>query len=187
MMQFSSSTAGPIKFLPRRGWSLIEMSLVISLLGMFTVVGTSLLTRLMQLDAALATATSWELNATRLEDQLREDAGHTQHARLAENGIELRTVAGQTIQYHVDGALVRRELSGDGRAARDLFTFEDAEIELSVVAGRIEVVVRALHSLEMRDQAALLKTAANSSIKILIPVGRLLRFDAVHDQDGGTS
>lgn len=187
MKQFASSAVGPLKLSLRRGWSLIEMSLVISLLGMFTVVGTSLLMRLMQLDAALATATSWELNATRLEDQLREDAGHAHHVRLAENGIELRTVAGQTIQYHVEGPHVRRELSGDGRTAMDLFTFEDAEIQLMAVADRIEVVVRTLHSLEMRDQASLLKTAANSSIKILIPVGRLLRFDAVNDQDGGTS
>ena len=57
-----------------QGWTLIEMSVIIGLLSVFSYVGISFIDRLMEFDNQIATTAAFQIEVDRLEDQLRLDA-----------------------------------------------------------------------------------------------------------------
>ncbi len=168
----------------RQGWSLIEMSLMIALLGGFTLVATSLLTLLMQLDTGIATASAFELTAERLEDQLREDARSTVQSEATDDGVNLTTLQGQTIQYRITEGKVQRHINGDRHISEETFAFVESSVRLIVSGENIEVTIRKVSSLGEKDRASLLGTPEGTSVRILVPLGRALRFASSSNSGG---
>lgn len=168
----------------RQGWSLIEMALMITLLGSFTLVAISLLTSLMDMDTSIATASAFELTAERLEDQLREDARTTVQTETIENGVNLITQQGQTIQYRVNAGKVQRRIDGERHTSQETFAFIESTVSLIISGETIELTIRKTSSLGEKNRASLLGTREGTSVRVLVPLGRALRFASSANSTG---
>ncbi len=168
----------------RQGWSLIEMTLMITLLGSFSLVAISLLTTLMDMDTSIATASAFELTAERLEDQLRKDAQATVQTEMTENEVKLITQQGQTIQYRVTEGKVQRSMGGDRQTSQETFAFIESSVSLIVSGETIELTIRKASSLGEKNRASLLGTREGASVRALIPLGRALRFVSSTNSNG---
>lgn len=168
----------------RRGWSLIEMSLMIALFGGFSLIAISLITSLMEMDSSIATASAFELTAERLEDQLRDDARMTVQTEVTDNGVNLITQQGQTIQYRVNQGKVQRRLDGDRHVSHETFAFVESSVHLIVSEETIELTVRKTSSLGEKNLASLLGTREGTSVRAIISLGRALRFVSSSNSTG---
>ncbi|QDT31576.1 pilus assembly FimT family protein [Thalassoglobus polymorphus] len=162
----------------RQGWTLIEMSIIISLLGIVALVATSLFSVLMELDTSIASASAFELTAQRLEDQLRTDSYSATSFNQLENGFDLVPLSGPVIAYRIDQGKVTRSIDGDRHRSIDEFTFVDTDIQYEVGSHQLEVLLTKVLPGESRSRTAVLETPAGTSIRFLLQLGRSLRFQS---------
>lgn len=160
----------------RAGWTLIEMSVMISLLSAFSVVGISLITTLMALDTSLAGAAAFELNAGRLEDQLRMDAAHRALVSEVEGGIDLLDQTDSVIEYRIVGNTIHRTQKHERRVSRDTFRFLDSKIQLELEGNLLHLSILKQVPIESLSKTSQLENSDRSSLHVLIEVGRSNRF-----------
>ena len=166
------------------GYSLIEMSLVIALLGAFSLVAISMLTTLMGMDTSIATASAFELTAERLEDQLREDARRTVRSEVVKGGVNLITQQGETIQYRTGEGTVSRHIDGERHVSQETFALLESSVDLIASENRLELIIRKTSSLDGKNNASLLSTPEGTTIRVLIPLRRGLRFNPSSNSGG---
>ncbi|WP_417850035.1 pilus assembly FimT family protein [Thalassoglobus sp.] len=166
----------------RHGWTLIEMSIIISLLGIVTLVATSLFSVLMELDTSIASASAFELTAQRFEDQLRIDVSSATGFDQRENGFDLVPASGPVITYRINQETVTRFIDGDRHRSTDEFTFVDTAIQYKIGPQQLEVLLTKILPGEPQTRTAVLGTPVGTSIRFLLQLGRSLRFQSTKFQ-----
>lgn len=105
----------------RRGYTLLEAAIVVTLLSMVVVLATTTLTSLFRIERQFAGDAAQNATIGRLAHQLRADA-HAANSAAVTNGCELAFDDGRTIRYAFVAPKVTREVRrGDKTEHRDAF------------------------------------------------------------------
>lgn len=139
----------------RVGWTLVEISFMIALLGIVSAVGTTMLITLLQLDSSLTTGTATEMTAQLLEDRLLSDTRLAHSIDLADDQLVLTMPDETHVTYQILRDEIRRTTQQDSLNYQDRFVFDSSDIVLEV-QGRLLV-------LNVRQQAAAQESEAVSA------------------------
>lgn len=160
----------------RRGWTLIEMTVMISLLSTFSYIGVSLINKLMELDTTLATAAYQQLTTDRFADQLRSDADNSTQVNKVDDGFHLTESTGAIIEYRVQDEVIHRQVQRGRRTAREEFNFDGCELSHEVSADQIEFTITKRDELAEKSMSSQLANRPDQPTRILVPIGRHQRF-----------
>ena len=107
-MRRSHSKAAPSS---RSGWQLIELSMVVAVMAMISVLATKLIVVLMAAETRSGQTFQDTAVLARLGEQWRSDLHRTAEATIAGDGktCALQQANGETVLWTIDGAQLRRE------------------------------------------------------------------------------
>lgn len=159
----------------RSGWSLIEMTVVISLIGTFSYVGISLINKMMELDSTLATSAFHQMTTDRFAVQLRSDAEVSTQVEEIENGFNLTESTGAVIEYRIESDLITRKVQRARRVARDSYQFDHCELSYKMTPSLIEFFIEKSEPLAEKSMSSQLGSNTET-VRLLIPVGRQRRY-----------
>ena len=166
----------------RRGMTLIEIVVVISILGALMSLGVVLLGLMLRADNAGSEALATQLSVSRLERQFRADA-HDADAVAADDDaqrLELRQSDGRHIDWSISEAGIARQASdGASITMRDEYRLPDGETRFTVGSSGRLVELRHRYGL-----ATLTETPADDTVA---PAHEWLIQAAVGIAVGGTA
>ncbi|MBT5019297.1 MAG: hypothetical protein HON04_11185 [Planctomicrobium sp.] len=160
----------------RSGWSLIEMTVVISLISTFSFVGISLINKLLELDSSLATSAFHQMTTDRLAVQLRTDAEISTEVHETEDGFNLTESTGAVIEYRIQNNLITRKVQRARRVARDSFQFNHCDLSYSISPNLVEFSIEKYEPLAEKSMSSQLASNTQVPVRLLIPVGRQQRY-----------
>ncbi len=106
----------------RKGWTLVELLVVISLSVMMMGVVTAFLRIIFQSSAGARRDANLQTSVARLSDAFRADVHSAEQATIQDGSLQLKTRSGAIIQYRKTDRGVRRdETHVDGQSRRDGF------------------------------------------------------------------
>ncbi|MDX1966782.1 MAG: type II secretion system protein [Planctomycetaceae bacterium] len=133
-MNTDCSPRRPSRPVPRQGYTLIEMLVVISLLGVLLTTTGGMLHLLMKVESACRHEQARQRTLSQLEEVFRRDVRWSLTARCsdAENELMLTGPAGSSIRYRIDDSRVERSEHGPGDATthRERFLLPECVIRL---------------------------------------------------------
>ncbi|MEW4488585.1 hypothetical protein AB1L42_10915 [Thalassoglobus sp. JC818] len=122
----------------RRGWTLIEVLLIVTMTSTIGILGTKLISRLISMGGQFESQTQGEFTAQRFEDQLRIDVESAETAEPFENGIQLFLPNGEAIQYTLhENNSVRRNGPRPGGTAYETFQFPESIVSFELRPSRV--------------------------------------------------
>ncbi len=110
---------------PRPGWQLIELSIVLAVLAIISVVATRTIIALMAIESRSGQALQDAEVLERLGQQWRSDLHRATEVTVAENGtrIEIRQLDAATVTYRTSGRRLSREEADARRRTPSRETF----------------------------------------------------------------
>jgi hypothetical protein len=101
----------------RSGWQLIELSMVIAVMAMISVLATKLIIVLMAIETRSGQSFQDTATLARLGEQWRSDLHRSSEATIAGDGktCALQQANGETVLWTIDGVYLRREQRAAGR------------------------------------------------------------------------
>ena len=135
----------------RRGFTLLELLLVITAGGMLSLVAIGLVHRTMRLNSLSREQIDLQAKTARFTRQLRRDVHRSESARLSNDGLQTLTLATNppAIYTFSPTAVLRRKSLADGREHRETYRFgDDTTYLLSIDSGRVDVVAEQRRSTE---------------------------------------
>lgn len=168
----------------RSGWTLIEATVVMSMISTLMLVSTSLIFVLLNLDGSMAEGTAYALTLHRLEDQLREDTYYASAAESKDEGLLISSSKGESILYQIEQDKVTRTISGGVRKSKDAFIFLNSKPVLSVEPQRVRFELIPVAALEEYQSTSELNTKGRSIETVLFPVRRAGRFTEAAKRSG---
>lgn len=193
-MNRSTPTVLQRRFLPqqicrtrRSGFSLIEVSLLVSLVTALGLLATSFIIQLLDLDTHMARSTAIELQLSRFEDQLRLDAAQADALQVDDQQWTFFQPDASEIVYSVRGDRITRSQSLSRRTARETWLLPDVVISLHSTAELspqlLELVIQAQLASDRQGQSALLGPQLPSEQRLVVPLGRNSRYAAASMQE----
>ena len=162
----------------RTGWTLIEMTVVISLLSTFSFVGISLINKMMELDSTLASSAFHQMTTDRFAVQLRTDAEISTQIKDVENGFNLTESTGALIEYRIQSNLISRKVQRGRRVARDAFQLDHCELSYKISPSLIEFFIVKSEPFAEKSMSSQLGSDTTVPVRLMIPVGRQRRYAA---------
>ena len=158
----------------RRGMSLIEMLVLVTIMGVILSGSAILLTTLFRAQRSIWADIQQQSARARLCGQLRADAHAAASAKCDdEKSCELLLAGGSTVHYRIAQTAIHRELhAGDAVAHRETFPLAqssavfsmDKSLELPLVQLRLEPVAEPKSS-SLRQRPMLVEAAVGASVQ----------------------
>ena len=142
----------PTTHIPRRGWTLIELSVTITMLATLSVLAIQILSLLLRFDTSSASHAAHALSCERFAERFRNDVHDAVNFELipAANSPEtfdkltLTLPEGTLITYHCETGGVRRVIAGADAMhplERNLFRLGESDPRFDEQSGRLRVLL----------------------------------------------
>jgi prepilin-type N-terminal cleavage/methylation domain-containing protein len=161
----------------REGFSLMELLVVITMLGVLSLVGGRIVTLFLESDASVSLDAARQLNLQRLEDRFRIDVHAALSVSVEEDGAEgavlvLALPRGDEIRYVVQGERVDRQASGTTRVpARDRFVIAGGSVRFTADPPVVTLMIEPAEEMLDSPQTAFLAGGLRHGERIVARLG----------------